>query len=96
MNFYSTAEQFFCVCGVKPAPGVFPGLCMVRGAAGKFQFRQLTLESEKTNPMHFTSRINYKSYIAINKYDSSKFLLLGCPCLSKNQAFVNLSVYPDL
>lgn len=62
MNFWSTAEQD-CSYATKPAPAVFPGLCIVTEAAGQFQFGQLKLESETSNLMHITSKVLATNYI---------------------------------
>lgn len=35
-EFLEHCWVIFFFCGMKPAPGVFPGLCMVREVAGKF------------------------------------------------------------
>lgn len=85
-------SKVFFFCGVKPAPGVFPGLSPVTEAAGKFQFGQPNLESETSNLMHFTSNVLAATYTQLSTIVQS----LGCPCLSKKQTIMKLSVCLNL
>lgn len=73
--------KFFC--GLKPAPGVFPGLCTVNRSCRKIsvwttKFRKWNIKFDAL----YKQSLSYKLYTA--KYNCSKLLLLGCLCFKQN------------